>query len=171
MRKPLIVSMHQYHVPTWFSVQIRMIAMGHWREDDAIPRIAYLRIHQYVRWVLEYGVRTGLPIDDCMLMHPVESLLWFDMYKWCRLLPRCQLTYEAVNDDLGEKPYETADDPDGLLEIMRSVPICIQLLVSHVDPSRSIKLSDRAIATIGGIIDMILIEEAYSAFVPEVLQA
>jgi hypothetical protein len=156
-----------YHSPTWMSVQIRMIPMGHWRHNDAIPRLAYHRIHRYVHWILAHHKTTGLNIDTCLLMHPTESLLWFDTGRWFRPLPRptCPL------DDPGQECLhrETFDDPNSLFGMMQDVPIHIRALIDHLDPSKTTVVSERTVYTIGQIVDMILIDAAYSVFVPETL--
>jgi hypothetical protein len=155
----------EYHSPTWFAVQIRMVPMGHWRSNDAVPRFAYLRIHRYVHWILSHSKNTGLDIDTCLLMHPTESLLWFDKSKWLYQLPRPNCPLE----DSGREclHLDQFDDPDGMFALMRSVPLYIRALIDHLNPSHSIVVSERAVYIIGQIVDMIIIDAAYSVFVPE----
>lgn len=153
----------QYHTPTWASVQIRMIPLGHWRANDHVPRIAYTRIHQYIEWVLEHHVQTGLSIEVCLLMHPTESVLLFDKSRWCRLPPRPTCPLEAPDQECMH--YDLFDDPDGMFGLMRNTPLHVRALITHLGHSgRPIVVSEHAASTIGEIVDMIIIDAAYLMF-------
>ena len=155
----------QYHEPTWYSVQIRTLALGRWRLTDPVPRSAYVRVHKYVAWTLEHHAKTGLPMSACLLMHPIESLLWLDRSRWFRLTPRpiWPSSEETVPDDITR---EEADDSSGmasLLENLRMVPIPLRSLLVHLNPLHATPMSDQTVTTILDIIDMIITDAVYSA--------
>ena len=64
------------------------------------------------------------------------------------------------------------DDPDGMFSAFRNVPIHTRRLIDHVvfETNRDghrIVVSDHALATMGAIIDMIIIDATYSCFIPD----
>jgi len=159
------MNLDNYHIPTWSSVQIRMLAMGHWRLNDAVPRIAYTRIHRYIEWVLTSHETTGMDIDACLLMHPTESLLWLDKSRWFRPLP-----LPTCLRDVPDQVCDHFDDPGGMCGLIgrcRGIPLHIRPLIAHLDSSHTIVVSEHAMSTMGKIVDMIIIDAAYSAFIPE----
>jgi hypothetical protein len=167
----MTVVQSQYHQPTWYAIQIRTLALGRWKLTDLVPRRAYVRVHEYVAWVLEHHAETGLPMSACLLMHPIESLLWLDKSRWCRAAPwptwPTWPTWPSRQDsDPDETIKEAADNSNGMvsfLQTLRMVPIPLRALLVYLNPTQTISMSDQTMATILDIIDMIITDAVYAA--------